>query len=85
MWFYTLIVILLIALVWITRVREEFIDMPDIPDMDLSKIPDPQELMKKVRALLDKYDKPEVWNHATQVMDKDPGQLARMNLGISNQ
>jgi hypothetical protein len=85
MWFYTMIVILLIALVWLTRVREGFIDMPDIPDMDLSKIPDPQELMKKVRALLDKYDKPEVWNHATQVMDKDPGQLARMNLGISNQ
>ena len=84
MWFYAMIVILLIALVWLTRVREDFIDMPDIPDMDLSKIPDPQDLMKKVRALLDKYDKPEVWNHATQVMDKDPGQLARMNLGISN-
>ena len=32
----------------------------------------------KMKGLLDKYDKPEVWGHAAQVMDKDPGQLARM-------
>ena len=85
MWFYALIVILLILLIWITRVREGFINMPDIPDLDLSKIPEPQKLLKQVRGLLDKYDKPEVWNHAAIVMDKDPGQLARMNLGISNE
>lgn len=58
--------------------------MADIPDLDLSKIPEPQQLFKQMRSLLDKYDKPEVWGHAAQVMDKDPGQLARMNLGIIN-
>ena len=88
-----MIVILLILLVWLTRVREGFIDVPripsipsmaDIPDLDLKAIPDPQKLFSKMRELLDKYDKPEVWNHATQVMDKDPGQLARINLGIAN-
>lgn len=72
------------ALLWLTRVRETFIDIPQIPDLDLATIPEPQKLMKQVRTLLDKYDKPEVWNHAAQVMDKDPGQLARLNLGIMN-
>jgi hypothetical protein len=53
-------------------------------DVDLTTIPEPQELLKKVRELMNKYDKPEVWDHAAQVMDKDPGQLARMNLSIAN-
>jgi hypothetical protein len=55
-----------------------------MPNLDLTKIPEPQKLMRQMRALMDKYDKPEVWDHMAQVMDKDPGQLARMNLGISN-
>jgi len=89
MWFYAMIVILLVVLVWITRVREGFVNMADlsmrnIPDIDPKSLPDPQEMFKKMRALLDKYDKPDVWGHATDVMDKDPGQLARMNLGILN-
>ena len=90
MWFYALIIILLILLMWITRVREGFVNMPrvpgmeEIPDLNLSMIPEPQKLLKQMRGLLDKYDKPEVWNHAAIVMDKDPGQLARMNLGITN-
>ena len=74
MWFYAMIVTLLLLLVWLTRVREGF--------LDLKEIPEPQKLLKQMRTLLDKYDRPEVWNHAAQVMDKDPGQLARMNLGI---
>ena len=81
MWFYTMIVVLLLVLMWLTRVREGFIDMPNL---DLTKIPEPQKLMRQMRSLMDKYDKPEVWDHMAQVMDKDPGQLARMNLGISN-
>ncbi len=55
-----------------------------VGDLNLSMIPEPQKLLKQMRGLLDKYDKPEVWNHAAIVMDKDPGQLARMNLGITN-
>lgn len=82
MWLYVvLIVLLLLALVWLTQVREGFVDVPNI---DLSQIPEPQKLLKQVRSLLDKYDKPEVWNHTIQMMDKDPGQLARLNLGIEN-
>ena len=76
-----LIVLLLLALVWLTQVREGFVD---IPTLDLSEIPDPQVVLKQVRALLDKYDRPEIWNHTIQMMDKDPGQLARLNLGIDN-
>jgi hypothetical protein len=91
MWFYTLIVILLIVLVWLTQVRarytrEHFVSVAgiDVPDVDPASMPPPQEIFKKLRTLLDKYDKPEVWDHATQMIDKDPSQLARLNLGIVN-
>lgn len=78
MWpFFALFVILLIALALLTRARAEtFVDIGDIPD--------PQMLFKYARTMLDKYDKPEVWAHAAQVMNKDPGELARMNLNINN-
>jgi hypothetical protein len=68
--------ILIIAFMMMIQVREGFVDF--------SAIPEPQRLLKQMRTLMDKYDKPEVWNHISQVMDKDPGQLARMNLGITN-
>jgi hypothetical protein len=68
--------ILIIAFMMMIHVREGFVD--------LSTIPEPQRLLKQMRSLMEKYDKPEVWDHITQVMDKDPGQLARMNLGITN-
>ena len=58
------------------QVREGFVD--------IGSIPEPQKLLKQMRTLMAKYDKPEVWNDIIQVMDKDPGQLARMNLGIEN-
>lgn len=78
MWpFFALFVILLIALALLTRARAEaFTDMGDLPD--------PQSLFKFARKMLDKYDKPEIWAHAAQVMNKDPGELARMNLNINN-
>jgi hypothetical protein len=44
----------------------------------------PAAFLHKMNGLIDKYDKPEIWGHAAEVMDKDPGQLARMNLGITN-
>jgi hypothetical protein len=90
MWFYIMIVSLLIALVWLTRVREGFVGgttLPgglEVPNVDLKDLPDPHMLFKQARELLDKYDKPDVWQHAALVMDKDPGQLARMQLGINN-
>lgn len=54
--------------------REQF------KDMKPSDFPSPPEMFKQLRALIDKYDKPEVWKHALEVHDKDPGQLARMSL-----
>jgi len=91
MWFFAMIIILLILLVWLTRVREDFIDMNDMGDLGkmmsgqkgLDQV-DPQKLFKEMRSLLDRYDKPALWEHAAAVSDKDPGELARMNLGITN-
>jgi hypothetical protein len=93
-----MIISLLIALVWLTRVRdqhalvERFIVPPgttlpggfQIPDVDLQNLPEPHKLFEKARELINKYDKPDVWLHAAQMMDKDPGQLARLQLGIQN-
>jgi hypothetical protein len=67
MWFYVMIVSLIIVLMMLTRVREQFVNPPA-----------PQELFKKVRELLDRYDNPEMLGQAAQVMNKDPGELARM-------
>jgi hypothetical protein len=47
-------------------------------------MPAPPELFKKVRGFIDKYDTPELWNHVTKVHTMDPGELARMQLGIVN-
>lgn len=99
MWFYVLFVMLLIVLVWLTRVREGFRGQHEafmvkpgtmlpggfeVPNVDIGALPEPQEIFKRLRGLIDKYDRPDVWNHAAQVMDKDPGQLARAHLGIVN-
>lgn len=43
-------------------------------------IPMPNEIFKKLRGLLDKYDRPDVWNHTIQMANKNPTELARMNL-----
>lgn len=50
--------------------------------VSLEGMPTPPELFKKARELMAKYDQPDLWIHAARVMDKDPGQLARMNLGL---
>ena len=54
----------------------------DAQSVSLEGMPTPPELFKKARELLAKYDQPDLWIHAARVMDKDPGQLARMNLGL---
>ena len=43
-------------------------------------IPMPHEMFKKLRNLLDKYDRPEIWNHAVQMTNKSPVELARIHL-----
>ncbi len=68
--------ILLVVLVWLTRMRVEAFN---------EDVPDPAALFKQARQLLDKYDRPELWQHALFVKDKDPGQLARLQLGIQNE
>lgn len=83
-----LFVFLSIGLTWIYLQKtqpEMFVDVAPPPaKVDIADLPDPQTVFKGLRALLDKYDNPEVLGHITQVMDKDPGQLARMNLRIQN-
>jgi len=94
-----LIIALLIVLVWITRLREGFIDKPQVPDPKeligtirtmMGSIgsknisKDQPELLQKIGGLLDKYERPENLGHVMNVKDKDPGQLARMYLNINN-
>ena len=90
--FYVIFTALVLVLMLLTHardqaLRETFIDMSAVteaPIMSLEGMPTPPELFKKARELMEKYDKPELWVHAANVMDKDPGQLARINLGIHN-
>ena len=82
---------LLFVLLWLAQKRvETFADVPLMPSLPSlpslpsaspllpEGMPEPAVLIKKVRAMLDSIDKPDLWNHAVQVADKDPGQLARM-------
>jgi len=41
---------------------------------------DPQKLLDRVKGILDKIDNPELINHVLSIVDKDPGQLARMHM-----
>lgn len=82
--FIILFVILLVVLFFlyllissVTQQGERFEDIGAILDSN-----DPAVLFKRVRSLLDKYDKPEVLEHAAKVMTMDPGELARMQLKI---
>lgn len=56
----------------------------DVSDIDLSKIPDPQMMFKRLRDILDRYDDPDLIQQITSNIDKDPSQLARQQLGIQN-
>jgi len=41
-------------------------------------------LLENARRILNKYDNPDQIGHVLNVKDKDPGQLARMFLNITN-
>ena len=60
------------------------IDINKVSDIDLSKIPDPHTVFKRLRAILDRYDDPATIHQITSNIDKDPGELARQHLGIQN-
>jgi hypothetical protein len=45
---------------------------------------DPQQMLSRVKRLLDKIDNPELIGHMLNVVDKDPGQLARMQLNLTS-
>ncbi len=92
--FYVIFAVLVLVLLLLTRARNEhFADLPakavqlisEIPQINMDAMPTPPELFKKARELMEKYDQPDLWIHAARMMDKDPGQLARMNLGIQNE
>ena len=97
MWFYIMIVILLILLVRLSRVREDFIDVSDYMNTIQSQkalfktlqIPadNQPEIATKLQEMMKKIDKfssPELLAHAQQVAGMDIGELARSNLGIRN-
>jgi hypothetical protein len=68
----------------ISAVTEAAEKLAETPSLSMEGMPTPPELFQRARDLMAKYDQPELWIHAANVMDKDPGQLARMNLGIQN-
>jgi hypothetical protein len=41
---------------------------------------DPEALLARVKGILEKIDNPELINHVLSIVDKDPGQLARMQI-----
>ena len=51
MWSILLVGILLIVLLWLTRLREGFIDLP-------TNVPDPNQLIKQIRTLMARVEVP---------------------------
>jgi|LauGreSBDMM110SN_4_FD.fasta_scaffold133335_2 hypothetical protein len=41
---------------------------------------DPEKLLARVKGILEKIDNPELISHVLSIVDKDPGQLARMQI-----
>lgn len=85
-----LLVIVLLGF-WLTPYREPFEDIQiDPATLNLlmktkdMKAPtgNPKEIIQALRGLLDKFDKPEMWDHAKRVHTMNPGELARLELGI---
>jgi hypothetical protein len=83
---YVLIGILLIALLWIVRVREGFINPDPTQNMHdpTQTMPDPREIIVKLRGILDNVDNKDFLNQIIDKKNKDPGSLARDFLGIRN-
>ena len=85
---------LTVLLAWLAQTRqvlitERFADMAAVQQLigsvDLAALPEPQVMFRRARELLDRYDRPEFWNHAAQIMNKDPAELARLHLASAQQ
>jgi hypothetical protein len=84
------LVVLTLALTLVmTRPVEPFTNGIDPKTIELlmrakdTKLPeglDPATIIQNLRGLLDKYDNPDLWNHAKRVHGMKPEDLARMNL-----
>jgi len=88
-----LLIVVLLFLTVLLLVRsfdEQFIDMSPETINFITKskmpenMPDPKVIIKSLRTMLDKYDNGEFIDHAAKVHAMDPGQLARMHMGIIN-
>ena len=60
-------------------------DIGDMKDINLADLPDPQELFKRLSTIIERYNDPDLIQQITENIDKDPGQLARKQLGIQNE
>jgi hypothetical protein len=73
----TYVIILGIALLGIIACRMIFFKVAVEP---FEEQIDPEKLLAKVKGILEKIDNPELINHVLSIVDKDPGQLARMQI-----
>jgi hypothetical protein len=86
LWIIAVISVLLVIrfILGIASSKESFISVQDLQSeigkVDVDALPDPATLLKSMRGLLDKYDRPEYIEHARRVMHMDPGELARMQI-----
>jgi len=44
----------------------------------------PEELLGRVKSILDKIDNPDLINHVLSMVEKDPGQLARQHIALNS-
>jgi hypothetical protein len=73
------LVIVVGYLVWKSVVKEPFEDAGSQQKREgQEEMPDPAKMMARVQGLLDKVSSPELLAHITTVMNKDPGELARL-------
>lgn len=70
MWSILLVAILLIVLMWVTRLREGFIDTP-------TNVPDPTQLVKHIRTLMARVEAP-----GANIMGQDAAPLFQKVNGL---
>jgi len=73
----TYVIILGIALLGIIACRYAFVGGRIEPFEESNN---PEALLARVKNILEKIDNPELINHILTIVDKDPGQLARMQI-----
>ena len=66
----TMLIVLVLTAFYRRSILREAFETQQPPDLSL--------MLTKVQGLLDKVATPEVLAHMTSVMDKDPGELARL-------